>query len=101
MTKKHYPVDSTGHMLEYAHSLHTKHWLPMEPFIAELSFEHYEQGRSSLRLILIDPATNLQWSMMAKSIDLFVANSHNGRLLGRWNIVKRGASYGIVLEEVF
>lgn len=99
--KKFYPVDKDGNMLDYDGLYYqVADWKPTEPFVAQLSFSHYEKGRSSLRFILVDSATNRQWSMMANSIDLFVNNSVNGRILGKWSTVKRGANYGLILEEV-
>lgn len=100
--KKCYPVDSEGNMLEYeyCYGAPVAAWIPMEPFSATLSFIKYEKGRSSLRFILSDVASRATYSMMAQSIDEFVQNAHNGILTARWKPVKRGANYGLILEEV-
>ena len=99
--KKHYPVDANGNMLEYTDYYNkVAKWLPMEPFIAQLSFQQYTKGRSSLRFILKDVAEDKEYSLMAQSIDEFVLNSNNGILLARWIAVKRGANWGLIIEEV-
>lgn len=99
--KKCYPIDADGNMIEYVGYYMVAHeWLPMESFTAELSFQWYEKGRSSLRFILRDVVTDRTYSMMAQSIDTFVASSVKGKLKGKWKAVKRGANYGLILEEV-
>lgn len=95
-----YPVNTKGDMMTYEHSYSTVSWLPMEPFIAELSFIDTEKGRSSFRFNLGDPATGKVWSLMYNSVEEFVKNSVSGRLLAQWDIVKRGANWGIVIKEI-
>lgn len=99
--RKMYPVDAKGNMMTYEHWYGNEiTWLPMEPFIAELSFIDTEKGRSSFRFNLGDPATGKVWSLMYNSVEEFVKNSVSGRLLAQWDIVKRGANWGIVIKEV-
>lgn len=104
--KTHYPVDAKGNMLEEEPRCYWRgekpivNWKPMDTFTAELSFVRHEKGRSSLRLILMDVAEGVTYSLMESSMDEFISNASNGKLVGFFEVIKRGAYYGIILKEV-
>lgn len=101
--KGHYPINSLGNMIEYPCSWRDDfkpvQWIQMHKFKARMYFSHYEKGRSSLRLICND-SVGKTWSIMAQSMDEFIHNSMLGSLYGEWEVVKRGANYGVILKEV-
>lgn len=101
--KGHYPVNSKGDMIEYVEPYYDDstpaEWLPMGTFIEQMNFYNYEQGRSKLRFICKD-SKGRKWSIMAQSIDDFVLHSVVGSLLGKWEVVKRGSNYGVILKEI-
>lgn len=104
---KYYPVDSKGNMSTYfdaewdsfAQSHIPMRREPIVPFIETMTFQRIEQGRSALRAILYD-STGREWSLFANSIELFFQNSVNGVLKGEYIVAKRGANYGLILNEV-
>lgn len=96
---KTYPVDANGNMLGYDRygSKRTGEKDIVE-FEETMTFQHYTQGRSSLRFILKDSKGG-EWSMMAQCIDYFVKHSINGVLSGKWIMCKRGQNYGLLIIE--
>lgn len=104
---KDYPVDRDGNMSDYnehewdvlADASVPMRREPIVPFVETMTFQNYEQGRSSLRLILKDSKGRI-WSMFSNSLNLFVQNSVKGVLKGEFIVAKRGANYGLILNEV-
>lgn len=100
--KGHYPVNHDGDMLEYAYSddcSYVKQWVPMNKFKATLKFIRTEQGRSSFRLICKDVESGRKYSVMYNCCDEFISKTINGCVTDTWEVVKRGAYYGVVFAQ--
>jgi hypothetical protein len=96
-----YPVDKDGNMLDDAGYRYCPPagWLPMEKFKASLRFIEAERGRSSFRLLCKDVYTGKRYSVMFNSLEAFIKRSRGGVVEGTWQVVQRGASYGLILLE--
>lgn len=104
---KDYPIDKDGNLSTYINSewdyTYNTHVplrrVAIEPFIETMTFHSIEQGRSSLRAILKD-SQDRTWSLFANSMEEFFKNSINGVLKGEFIVGKRGANYGLIMNEV-
>lgn len=91
-----YPAHPGGNMLDYVNTARYIEWRPNEPFTATLRLVDMFRGRSSVKFHWVDD-TGRRWSMFPKEMLTLVANSTiiNGAITGRWQVIKRGANYGI------
>lgn len=92
------PFDKDGNMREYTGYGDTE-WRDNVEFPATLLVDGYERGRSAVRVIMRNCATNATYPMF---ISDFVELAKGGRIIygevgGRWIGGKRGSNYGLKL----
>ena len=95
------PFDKSGNMLEYTGYARDIEWRDNVTFPATLLVDTYERGRSAVRVIMRDCATNVTYPMF---ISDFVDLAKSGRIVygeagGRWIGGKKGSNYGLRLAS--
>ncbi|WP_329405375.1 hypothetical protein OG563_26325 [Nocardia vinacea] len=100
MALKSYPVGTNGNMLAHVAWRETE-WHDNVPFDATMRFITYGRGRSSVKFRMVDTVTGRQWEMFAIDLLHLLENAvvDRGIVSGRWEVVKRGSNYGLMLIE--
>lgn len=106
---KSYPVDDQGNLLHYPEPTYIVRdghyikseivWADNKPFVATLTLQTSQRGRSAAYFMWKDTATNKTYPMfMADMLDLVLQKTIvNGVVVGLWQVRKRGQNYGIAL----
>ncbi len=92
-----YPVNVNGDMSAYP-SVYDQ-MAPAEPFDAELTFDRFARGRSSA-VALFDLCTGVSAPMFLSNLQEIIHILKDGKIRGRWIVVKKGENYGIAIEEL-
>ena len=76
-------------------------WRPNEPFEATLTIRELERGRSAARFWFEDEKTMTRYPFFGQTlVDMLSASEmKNGKVHGKWIVVKKGANYGIELYQ--
>ncbi|KZM72183.1 hypothetical protein [Nocardia terpenica] len=93
-----YPVAADGNMRAYVSAWDRDiEWRENTPFTATLRVFDLTRGRSSIKYLFTDDSTGRQWEMFATDmLELLTSRTiDRGQIHGRWQVVKRGANYGL------
>jgi len=97
------PVKEDGSWLSYP-GWNQAGWEEVQPFVATLSVDHMETGRSSKIVVLKDELTNKTYPMFVADLVKGIQNGSlhvaEGKLTATWTGSKRGANYGIKAVRV-
>lgn len=76
-------------------------WRPNEPFEATLTIRELERGRSAARFWFEDEENKIRYPFFGQTLVdmLSVSEMKNGKVRGKWIVVKKGANYGIELYQ--
>ena len=90
------PYDEHGSMREYAGYGATE-WRDNDPFSATMQVVGYERGRSAVRVIMENEATNQRFPMFISDVvDLMMTSDIiDGKVSGTWAGTKKGQNYGL------
>jgi hypothetical protein len=99
--KKTAPFDSTTNsLLDYANCWNDSKVVRdvSEPFKAKLILDSWGRGRSAVRIQWVDADDSKRtFPMFMKDFFELVMNGHSHTITGTWEVVKRGANFGVRL----
>lgn len=72
-------------------------WRPNDAFEAELHLRTFHRGRSSVTFEFVDEATDVRYPMFVSDVFELMkfGEVSQGVVSGKWQVVKRGANYGL------
>lgn len=92
-TKLMIPFDQNGNLMTWDGGW-CKDWRPNFVFEAEMTFDHFSKGRSSVRAIFIDKEGK-EHSFTTSELSKVIPHIEKGVIKGKFCFSKQGTNYGV------